>query len=274
MAVTVVDSSRFNAVRPAGVRRRAMAVVAGFLVTTAACQQPPADRREALVFAAASLQTVIDTLGVRAREATGISLRPSYAASSALARQIEQGAPADLIISADPAWLDYLDARQRLRPGSRVALAGNRLVLIAPRGRPVALTIAPNFPLAHAVGHDRLALADPDVVPAGTYARAALTRLGVWDGVAARIAPAANVRAVLQRVALGETPLGIVYETDARAEPDVRVVDRFPESTHPPIVYAAALTSNASPDASALLAFLQGAAARAIFDSQGFTPAP
>lgn len=274
MAVTVLDSSRFKPVRPAAGRRRATVVVAGFLVTSAGCQPPPADRREALVFAAASLQTVIDVLGVRAREATGISLRPSYAASSALARQIEQGAPADLIISADPAWLEYLDARQWLRRGSRVALAGNRLVLIAPRARPVALTIAPNFPLADALGPDRLALGDPDVVPAGTYARAALTRLGVWDSVAARTAPAANVRAVLQRVALGEAPLGIVYETDARAEPDVRVIDRFPESTHPPIVYAAALTSNASPDAAVLLAFLQGPAARAIFDSHGFTAAP
>ncbi len=279
MSVTVVDSSRFKAVPSAGARGRTTVLVAGLLVTMAACQRPsagarPADSREVLVFAAASLQTLVDALAGPARDATGIALRPSYAASSALARQIEQGAPADVFIAADPAWVEYLHARQRLRPGSRVALAGNRLVLIAPRTRPVALTIAPGFPLADAIGANRLALADPDVVPAGTYARAALTRLGVWDRVATRVAPAANVRAVLRRVALGEAALGIVYETDARVEPDVRVVDRFPESTHPPIVYAAALTLHASPDAAALLEFLQGPAARAIVASQGFTAAP
>ena len=169
-----------------------------------------------LIFAAASLQTAIDELAAPALRATGSRVRASYAASSALARQIENGAPADLFISADLEWMDYVADRRLIRAASRVNLLGNRLVLIAPEDRPSTLKIAPGFPLAAALGRDRLAVANPAAVPAGKYARAALTALGVWESVASKVAAAENVRAALMLVSRGEAPLGIVYRTDAR----------------------------------------------------------
>jgi len=229
----------------------------------------PAD--DVLVFAAASLQTALDALSAPVERATGVHLRVSYAASSALARQIENGAPADLFISADLDWMDYLADRRLIRTASRVNLLGNQLVLIAPKTTPVVLKIAHGFALARTLGTDRLALADPEAVPAGRYARAALTSLGVWDAVSGRIAAAVNVRAALLLVARGEAPLGIVYRTDALVEPGVVIVDAFPESTHPPIVYPAALTAGASPAAGKVLDFLRTDAARAEFEKQGFT---
>jgi molybdate transport system substrate-binding protein len=201
-------------------------------------------------------------------------VRVSYAASSALARQIENGAPADLFISADLEWMDHLARRQFVRADSRVNLLGNRLVLIAPAGQPVTMKIAPGFGLAAALGRDRLALADPAAVPAGKYARAALTSLGVWDAVAGRIAAAENVRAALRLVSRREAPLGIVYYSDAVADTGVRIVDTFPESAHPAIVYPAALTSTASPAAAKVLEYLQSNEARAVFAAQGFKDIP
>jgi molybdate transport system substrate-binding protein len=242
--------------------------LAGPLTAAEPRQRPSAD---VLVFAAASLQTALDELSAPAQRATGARIRVSYAASSALARQIENGAPADLFISADLDWMDYLAERRLIRPDSRVNLVGNRLVLITPKARPVALEIVAGFPLAAALGKERLALADPAAVPAGKYARAALTSLGVWDSVAAKVAAAENVRAALLLVDRGEAPLGIVYRTDALADANVAIVDTFPESTHPAIVYPAALTAGASPAAAALLRFLQTEAASAAFGKQGFT---
>ena len=241
---------------------------AGSSSLVAQTTRPPND---VLVFAASSLQMVLDTLTPLIERATGGRVRVSYAASSALARQIESGAPADLVISADLDWMDYVAERRLIQPASRRNLLGNRLVLISPRSTPVALTIAPRFGLATALGRDRLAVADPAAVPAGKYARAALTSLGVWDQVADRIAAAENVRAALLLVSRGETPLGIVYHTDAVADPGVAIVDTFPESTHPAIVYPAALTAGATPGAARVLEFLQGPAARAVFEKQGFT---
>jgi molybdate transport system substrate-binding protein len=234
-------------------------------------RQAPGPTSQVLVFAAASLQTALDALPAAARTATGAQMRMSYAASSALARQIENGAPADVFISADLEWMDYLAERRLVRPESRSNLLGNRLVLIAPASAPVTFTIGPGFPLASAVGRERLAVADPAAVPAGKYAKAALTTLGVWEGVASRLAPAENVRAALLLVARGEAPLGIVYRTDALAEPRVRIVDTFPESTHPPITYPIALTAGASPAAARVVEFLRSSAARKVFESQGFT---
>jgi molybdate transport system substrate-binding protein len=229
------------------------------------------DRPDLLVFAAASLQTALDELTPQVEAATGVQLRASYAASSTLARQIENGAPADLFISADLDWMDYLAARSLIQPGTRVDLLGNHLVLIAPAGEPSTLRIAPGFPLAAALGvNGRLAIADPDAVPAGKYARAALTALGVWDSVAGRLARAENVRAALLLVERGEVPLGIVYRTDAAVDPGVTVVSRFPDATHPPIVYPAALTRSARAGAARVLAFLQGPEASAVFDRWGF----
>jgi molybdate transport system substrate-binding protein len=195
----------------------------------------------------------------------------AYAASSALARQIEHGAPAEIFISADLDWMDYLAERTLIRTGSRTNLLGNRLVLIAPKGKAVSLKIDKGVGLAAALGRERLALANPDVVPAGKYARAALISLGVWDSVANRIAPTENVRAALLLVSRAEAPLGVVYQTDARIEPGVVVVDTFPESTHPPITYPIALLRPASPGAAKVLEFLKSPAARAVFERHGFT---
>jgi molybdate transport system substrate-binding protein len=232
----------------------------------------PQKSGEVLVFAAASLQNVLDALVEPALRSTGVRMRLSYAASSALARQIENGAPAGLFISADLDWMDYLADRKLVQAASRVNLAGNRLVLIAPRSQPVTLRIAPGFPLAATLGTNRLALANPDAVPAGKYAKAALTALRVWDSVAGKIAAAETVRASLILVARGEARLGVVYATDAKVEPGVMVVDTFAETLHPPIVYPAALLSNASGDAAKILSFLNSDVAHQAFLAQGFTP--
>jgi len=254
---------------------RTVALVA--IIATAYVARPGSQGREGpgiLVFAAASLQTALDAIVVPFQKSTGIRVRVSYAASSALARQIDNGAPADLFISADLDWMDYLAGKKLIRAESRVNLLGNRLVLIAPAAQPVALKIAPGFALAAALGRDRLALADPAVVPAGKYARAALTSLGVWDAVAGRIAAAENVRAALLLVSRREAPLGIVYHTDALIDPGVRIVDTFPASSHPPIVYPAALMPNASPAAANLLEYLKSNEARTVFAAQGFKDLP
>jgi molybdate transport system substrate-binding protein len=223
-----------------------------------------------IVFAAASLKDALD----EARGAFGAEVSIAYAATPALAKQIENGAPAELFVSADREWMDALERAGLLRAGTRVDLIGNALVLVAPRDSMLALRVAPDFALAAALGDGRLALADPRAVPAGRYAKAALETLGVWSAVAERVAPAENVRAALRLVARGEAPLGIVYASDARDEPAVRVVDTIPASAHPPIVYPAALLPRAGPRAAALLEFLRGERARAIFVRHGFRALP
>lgn len=243
----------------------AIAALAVSLVTAAAKPQP-----SVLIFAAASLQTALDALTPAMTQATGVSIKTSYAASSALARQIENGAPADLFISADQDWMDYLAQRRLIRAGSRVNLLGNDLVLVAPAAHRIVLAIRPQFGLAAALGTGRLAVADPAVVPAGKYAREALTNLGVWESVMTRLAPAENVRAALLLVSRGETPLGVVYRTDALVDTSVAIVGQFPDSSHAPIVYPAALTAASGTDAANVLAFLNGAVAQATFERQGF----
>ncbi len=226
----------------------------------------------ATVFAAASLKNALDEAVAIHGQRTGTRVTVSYAASSALARQIEAGAPADLFISADLEWMDYLQARQLIRPATRVNLLGNRLVLVAPRDGTTRFPVERGMPLARALGDGRLAVADPDAVPAGKYAKAALEALGAWSAVTSKLAPAENVRAALAFVARGECPLGIVYATDAAAEPRVRIVGAFPAGTHPPIVYPAAVTATAkSVGAASLLEFLGSAAAKPVFEKHGFT---
>jgi molybdate transport system substrate-binding protein len=195
----------------------------------------------------------------------------SFAASSALARQIEASGGADMFISADLDWMDYLDKKGLIAPGSRENLLGNRLVLVAPKDAPTPIAIAPHFDLLAALKGGRLAIANPDTVPAGKYGRAALTALGVWDSVANHLANAEDVRVALAYVARGEAPLGIVYETDAKAEPNVKIVGIFPENSHPPILYPAALTKDAKPEARGFLAYLSSPKARAVFEKDGFT---
>jgi molybdate transport system substrate-binding protein len=230
-----------------------------------------AQARPVLVFAAASLKTALDAIAAEWHRETGKAATISYAASSTLAKQIDNGAPAELFISADQDWMDYLQQRKLIDPNTRVDLLGNRLVLIAPADSAARVTIARGFPLAALIGDGRLAMGDPGAVPAGRYAKAALTALGVWPAVAGRIAAAENVRAALLLVARGEAPLGIVYRTDAAAEPAIRIVGTFPPDLHPPIVYPMALTIAASPDAAAFGAYLRGPTARALFEAQGFT---
>ncbi|MFO0996452.1 MAG: molybdate ABC transporter substrate-binding protein [Alphaproteobacteria bacterium] len=229
---------------------------------------------DVLVFAASSLKEVIDAAASDFASMEGERIVTSYAASSALAKQIESGAPADLFISADREWMDYLADRKRIVPATRTNLAGNRLVLIAPNGSNITARIAPGFPLASLLGRGRLAIADPDYVPAGRYARTALERLGVWATVAHKLAPAENVRTALTFVARGEAALGIVYRTDALAETTVKVVDTFSADTHAPIIYPAALTSRtAKPAAAAFLAYLKSPKGQATFVRFGFTHA-
>ncbi len=251
-----------------GIARRIRVLVAliGLVCVVAA----PSAQTPVLVFAAASLQTAIDELTPTMAQAGGVTIKASYAASSALAKQIENAAPADIFISADLDWMDYVAERRLVRPESRINLLGNDLVLVAPVGRQVSLAIGPNFGLAAALGRERLAVADPAAVPAGKYAKEALTNLGVWNAVANQLAPAENVRAALLLVSRGETPLGIVYRTDALVDRGVAIVGQFPDSSHAPIVYPAALTSTSATDAGKVMAFLRGAQAARVFERLGF----
>jgi molybdate transport system substrate-binding protein len=234
-----------------------------------------AQGKELVVFAAASLKTALDAINQRFEHDAARKVTASYAASSALAKQIEAGAPADIFISADLDWMDYLARKSLIQPQTRFNLLANKLVLIAPADSKLSIEIGENFPLAKALGDGRLAMADPNAVPAGKYGKASLEALGVWTSVAAKIAPAENVRAALLYVARRETPLGIVYQTDAAAEPGVKIVGTFPDNTHPPIIYPAALTASASnPDAASYLAFLKSPAARSLFQDQGFSVLP
>jgi molybdate transport system substrate-binding protein len=219
------------------------------------------------IFAAASLKTALDE--VAALHAAKPTI--SYGASSALAKQIENGAPADVFISADLDWMDYVEKKGLLAPSTRRNLLGNRLVLVAPATQPVKLQPAPGFPIGRALGSGRIALANPDSVPAGKYAKAAFEKLGVWKDVAGRVAATDNVRAALALVARGETPLGVVYRTDADAEPKVVVAGGFPADSHPPIVYPVAALKGAKSGAGPFLDFLAGSQARAIFEKHGFT---
>lgn len=246
---------------------RLLVLLAVFSGSPALAQSP-----SPLVFAAASLQESLSA-AADAWVARGHT-RPtiSFAASSALARQIEAGAPADIFISADEDWMDDVQKKGLLRPGSRVSFLGNRLVLIAAAHSRVILPIRRNFPLARVLGLGRLAIADPESVPAGKYAKAALTSLGVWSSVVTKLAPAENVRAALAFVERAEAPMGIVYETDAIASKKVRIVDRFPSASHPPISYPiATLRTSHNADAEGFRRFLLSPTGKAIFRRFGFS---
>lgn len=232
---------------------------------------PTARADNVTVFAAASLKEALDAAVQSFESASGNKVAVSYAGSNALARQIERGAPADLFISADTDWIDYVDAHKLVAPGSRRTFLGNDLVLIAPATSSVQVKLAPGVNIAAVLGDKRIALANPDAVPAGRYAKAAFTALGAWSAIENKVAAADNVRAALALVARGETPLGVVYRTDAMAEKNVRVVDTFPAGTHPPIVYPlVVLRRSTTPAAPALASYLASPAARAAFEKFGF----
>lgn len=241
------------------------------LLTLAGSLHGHAAERVLTVFAAASLTDALEEVGEAYGKHSGMPVRFSFAGSSALARQIESGAAADAFISADQEWMDYLAKRDLIVAATRADVASNVLVLVAPADSRLSLKIAPGFALAEGLGRrGRLAMGDPQAVPAGRYAREALTALGVWDGVSRRTIAADNVRTALNFVALGEAPLGIVYATDVRGNDRVRVVDTFPPGLHAPITYPAAATARGSAQARDFLQYLRGTEARAILVRHGF----
>ena len=245
----------------------------GLLCLTISASLSAADAQapQILVFAASSLTDAMQEASAAYEKTVHVTVKASFDSSAVLARQIEAGAPADVFFSADTEWMDYLQSRNLIQVASRKNILGNRLVLIAPTQSQIQLKIAPHFPLAAALGKGRLATGDPDSVPAGRYARSALTNLGVWDEIAPRLARAENVRVALLYVARGEAPLGIVYASDALADKNVRVVDTFPADTHEPIVYSIALTRPAKSQAQSFIAYLTGPQGRDIFVKYGFT---
>jgi molybdate transport system substrate-binding protein len=265
--------------KPGRLERRGILLAAGVLIFALFGLRPSARAAEAaaaggppiVVLAAASLKDSVEAVGAAYGRTGRTAPSLSFAASSALARQIDAGAPADIFVSADEDWMNDVERRGFVRKGARVDLLTNRLVLIAPKDSVAKLKIEKGFALAAALGSGRLAVAG-DAVPAGIYAKAALEALGVFAAVQEKLAKADNVRGALFFVAAGEAPFGIVYETDALVEPKVKIVDVFPDASHPPIVYPAALLKGARPEADAFFAFLKGPQARAIFTRYGFKP--
>jgi molybdate transport system substrate-binding protein len=248
------------------------AALAATLSIAAAPSPAAAQDKSITVFAAASMKNALDDVDAAFTKKTGTKVVASYDASSALMKQIEGGAPADVFVSADLKWMDYGSQKKLINDATRVNLLGNELVLIAPKDSKIGnVTLAPGFDLAKLAGDGRIATGDVKAVPVGIYAQAALDKLGIWSAVEPKMAMTANVRAALTLVARGEAVLGIVYATDAKVEPGVKVVSVFPESSHPPIIYPVAATTGAKPDATPYLAFLSSSAAKTIFESYGFT---
>lgn len=258
--------------RDSGFRAGQVPVIGAILWGVAALTLAlPARANDVVVFAAASLRNAFDDLAMQWKREAGRRAVISYAASPALARQIEHGAPADIFISADLDWMDYLERANAIRKETRSNLLGNRIVLIASADSTASILIAPGFNLPGLLGNGRLAMANTDAVPAGRYGKAALESLGAWANVAGRVAQAENVRAALLLVARGEAPLGIVYQTDAAVDGRVRIVGTFTQDTHPSIIYPiAATTQSLSPWTAAFLAYVKGPASRAIFARHGF----
>jgi molybdate transport system substrate-binding protein len=243
-------------------------VVAGLFAAAPATAQEKA----VTVFAAASMKNALDDVNAAFLKQSGLKVATSYAASSALARQIEQGAPADIFASADLEWMDYAAQKKIIRGDTRVNLLGNKLVLIAPKDSNIdRVEIGQGFDLARLIGDGRITTGEVTSVPVGKYAKGALEKLGIWAPVQNKFAMAENVRAALALVARGEAVLGIVYETDAKIEPGVKIVGAFPPDSHPPIVYPVAATMTAKPEAALYLAFLRSQTAKALFERYGFT---
>ena len=257
-------------------KRKMLGRVAGLTAAALLAWGPPhgparAQDGDLVIFAAASLKNALDAVNAQWQKETGKKAIISYASSPALAKQIEQGAPAQMLISADLDWMDYVAGRNLIKADTRSNLLGNRIVLIAPKDKAQPIEVKAGFDLARILGDGRLSMANVDAVPAGKYGKAALEKLGVWASVSSRIAQAENVRAALLLVSRGEAPAGIVYQTDAAADPNVTIVGTFPEDTHPPIIYPIALTANAThPDAVIFLAYIKSASARPLFEAQGF----
>jgi molybdate transport system substrate-binding protein len=252
---------------------RLLAILSLFAALAGAPHPLAAQEKPVTVFAAASLKNALDDASAAFTKTTGVKVVASYEASSALAKQIEAGAPADVFISADLRWMDYATEHKLIRLDTRVNLLGNRLVLIAPKDSKLdTITIAKGFDIAKLVGDGRIAVADVKAVPAGLYSKAALESLGAWQAAASKLAMAENVRATLAFMARGETPIGIVYETDAKIEPKVKIIGVFPDGSYPPVTYpVAATTAATNPAVARYLNFLRTGAAKAIFEKYGFS---
>jgi molybdate transport system substrate-binding protein len=247
--------------------------LAGLTSVASAAESDAKTGKSIIVFAAASLTDALGEIDAAFTANTGIEVKASFAASSALARQIESGAKAEVFFSADEEWMNYLAQRNLLQLKTRHDVVGNRLVMIAPTDSTAKIDIKPGFSVANVLGDNgRLATGDPDSVPVGKYAQAALTKLGSWDAIAPRLVRAENVRAALAYVARGEARLGIVYETDARAEKRVKVVGTFPETSHPPIRYPIAATTAATAEGTKYVEFVRSKASQEIFRKYGFEP--
>ena len=251
---------------------RLAGLFAAFVILCGSAFSPAAAQDKALtVFAAASMKNALDDIDLAFTAKTGVKIVASYAASSALAKQIEQGAPADIFVSADTDWMDYAVSKKTINEQTRVNLLGNSIVLIAPKDSKIDnVTIGPGFDLAKLAGDGRIATGDVKAVPVGKYAKAALQKLGAWQAAESKFALVESVRAALTLVARGEAVLGIVYSTDARVEPGVKIVGTFPADSHPPIVYPVAATATAKAQAAAYLDFLRSSAAKAVLEKYGF----
>lgn len=246
--------------------------VAAFGAALLASPAAIAQDGELTVFAAASLKNALDNVNTACEAEVGKKAVISYAASSALAKQIEEGAPADVFISADLDWMKYLHDKNLTQPDTELQLLGNRIVLIAPKDSTASADIKQGFDLAGLIGDGRIAMGNVDSVPAGKYGKAALEKLGVWEGVSGKVAQAENVRAALKLVSTGEAPVGIVYQTDAASDPEVKIIGTFPEDSHPPIIYPVGLTaSTKDAEAGKFAACLKTDKAKAAFEKEGFS---
>ena len=244
----------------------ALAILCGSVSSSASAQE-----KTVTVFAAASMKNALDEINSTFTAKTGVKTIASYAASSVLAKQIEQGAPADIFISADTDWMDYAIDKKVVNETTRVNLLGNSLVLIAPKDAEIdGVTIGPGFNLSKLAADGKIATGNVKSVPVGKYAKAALEKLGAWQATEPMFAMADSVRAALALVARGEAALGIVYSTDAKVEPSVKVVGTFPADSHPSIIYPVAATAGASPEAKAYLDYLHSSAAKAVLEKYGF----
>jgi molybdate transport system substrate-binding protein len=251
---------------------RLAGLFAALLIVAGATWSPALAQDKSLtVFAAASMKNALDDVDAAYTAKTGVKVTASYAASSVLAKQIEQGAPADIFVSADTDWMDYAISKKNINVPSRVDLLGNSIVLIAPKDSKIDnVTIGQGFDLAKLAGDGKIATGDVKSVPVGKYAKSALEKLGSWTAAEPKFAMAESVRAALILVARGEAALGIVYSTDAKVEPGVKIVGTFPADSHPPIIYPVAATTTAKTEAADYLAFLRTAAAMTIFEKYGF----
>jgi len=251
---------------------RIAGIFAAFVMLWGSAWSPAtAEDKTLTVFAAASMKNALDDIDAAFTAKTGVKVSASYAASSTLAKQIEQGAPADIFVSADTDWMDYAVGKKTINESTRVNLLGNSIVLIAPKDSRIDnVPIRPGFDLAKLAGDGKVATGDIKSVPVGKYAKAALEKLGAWQAAESKFAMAESVRAALLLVARGEAVLGIVYSTDAKVEPGVKIVGTFPADSHPPIIYPVAATATAKPEANEYLDYLHSAAAKAVLEKYGF----